>query len=88
MGKALMFLSRFQEAEAAFAEAVRLDDASRLFAAPQRSFVFYLWGGALTNLRRYAQAEQKLVEALRLDSNNALAQNFLATLRTKLQNNK
>jgi tetratricopeptide (TPR) repeat protein len=83
-GKALMFLSRFQEAEAAFAEAVRLDDASRLFAASQRSFVFYLWGGALTNLRQYTEAEKKFVEALRLDPGNTLAENFLATLRARL----
>jgi tetratricopeptide (TPR) repeat protein len=84
MGKALMFLSRFQEAEAAFAEAVRLDDASRLFAASQRSFVFYLWGGALTNLQQYTEAEKKFVEALRLDPGNTLAENFLATLRARL----
>lgn len=83
MGKAFMFLSRFAEAEAALAEAVNCDDRLHQFAPAYRSFVFYLWGGALTNLKNYAPAEQKLVEALRLDANNKLARNFLAKLQAQ-----
>ncbi|MDZ7343422.1 MAG: hypothetical protein ONA90_02785, partial [candidate division KSB1 bacterium] len=84
LGKACMFLSRFQEAESAFAEAIKNDNKAREFSAPYRSFIFYLWGGALTNLKRHAEAEQKFVEALRLDPGNTLAKDFLAKLRAQL----
>lgn len=85
VGKALMFLGKYHEAEAAFGLAIKLDDAAKYFSPPQRSFIFYLWGGALTNLQRYAEAEGKFIEALRIDPQNILAQNFLLTLRTKLK---
>lgn len=84
VGKAFMFLARYPEAEAAFHEALKLDDAARQFSPPQRSFIFYLWGGALTNLHQYPEAEEKFIEALRIDPGNVLAQNFLSTLRAKI----
>ncbi|MCG3118634.1 MAG: hypothetical protein ALAOOOJD_00874 [bacterium] len=82
-GKAFMFLAKYPEAEAAFSAALKLDDAARQFSPAQRSFIFYLWGGALTNLHRYPEAETKFIEALRIDPRNVLAQNFLSTLRAK-----
>lgn len=84
VGKAFMFLARYPEAEAAFSEALKLDDAARQFSSSQRSFILYLWGGALTNLQRYPEAEGKFIEALRIDPANILARNFLATLRAKI----
>jgi tetratricopeptide (TPR) repeat protein len=86
IGKALMFLSRFSEAEAAFARSIQIDHDKHLFSSRYRSFILYLWGGALTNLRQYGRAEEKLHEALRLDSDNMLAKSFLDTLERKLQN--
>jgi len=85
VGKAFMFLAKYHEAEAAFREALELDDAAHYFSPAQRSFIFYLWGGALTNLQRYSDAEGKFIEALRIDPQNMLAQNFLLTLRARLK---
>ncbi len=85
LGKAGMFLSRFAEAEAALARAIQCDDLRSQFDSSYRSFVLYLWGGALTNLQRYAEAEQKLQAALAVDPHNKLAGDFLATLRTRLR---
>jgi len=80
-----MFLSRLAEAEAALARAIQCDDLRSQFDAPYRSFVLYLWGGALTNLQRYAEAEQRLQAALAVDPHNKLAGDFLATLRSRLR---
>jgi len=85
VGKACMFLSRLAEAEAALARAIQCDDLRSQFDAPYRSFVLYLWGGALTNLQRYAEAEQRLQAALAVDPHNKLAGDFLATLRSRLR---
>jgi len=85
VGKACMFLAKYDEAEKSFAEAIRRDDRTHKFSAAYRSVVLYLWGGALTNLKRYDQAEMKFLEALRVDPNNALAKDFLATLRAQLR---
>lgn len=85
VGKACMFLSRLAEAEAALARAIECDDMRSQFDSSYRSFVLYLWGGALTNLQRYAEAEQKLQAALAVDPHNKLAGDFLATLRSRLR---
>ncbi|MDZ7268243.1 MAG: tetratricopeptide repeat protein [candidate division KSB1 bacterium] len=84
VGKACLFLSRYAEAEAAFARALQCEAAQPQFDPAYRSFVLYLWGGALTNLQRYAEAEQKLEAALAVDPLNKLAGDFLATLRRRL----
>jgi protein O-mannosyl-transferase len=71
LGEALMDLQRFAEADAAFAEAVRVSNGGVLPLAAQ--------GGSFVRQKRYAEAIAPLQHAVVADPNNVSVREFLGT---------